>query len=536
MGFVLAVLPLLIILAGITYFKQSGLRMAFVGWFAAVVLAVSYFHTSVSVALAASLYGFLKALGISVAVIFTMYMIFLMGEVGALSVISDRVKRVVHGAENQALYIGIGFGSFLTSLGVVTPALFPPLLVVMGFTPVAAVAIAVLGYNATTSFALLSIPITLPAQVFSFDPIELAFKVSLFLPVISVGLALAVLWLIGGREAMRRAWVPAAVVGLAIALSCLVFTGIDYYSGQEIIPIRVVGAFAGLIAMGALQLYQRMKPAASDDGAAGASDETEVKASAAPAGQMSFVTALSPWIILTVLAVVTSVPTVTRWLADLPGELEVLKIWDQRVDLDILSQIYTWIFVAMLLALPFLKPSREQLGRTTNTWLKRAWGPFLAYSIYFCIAFVMDWSAREVVAGELVKGQYFGDYNMNVIVGLTLAAVFGAGYVFVAAALGLFGAVVGGSETSSNVMFYNIQREAATAVGLENQFMTVYGAHAVAGGVASAITPAKINNAVATIDAGPEVESGVMQKHITLAILLTVATGLLTGLLVSLGL
>lgn len=535
MGFVLAILPLLIILAGITYFKQSGLRMAFVGWFAAIVLAVAYFRTSPSVALAASAYGLLKALGISVAVIFTMYMIFLMGEVGALGVISERVKRVLHGAENQALYIGIGFGSFLTSLGVVTPALFPPLLVVMGFTPFAAVAIAVLGYNATTSFALLSIPVTLPAQVFDFDPIELAYKVSLFLPVISIGLAFAVLWLIGGRKAMRRAWVPAVIVGLAIALSCLLFTGIDYYSGREIIPIRVVGAFAGLIAMGALQLYgrltsgQRQGQAESSSEAGGASDEGTPH-------QMSFAAALSPWIILTILAVITSIPAVTSWLAELPGELEVVSIWDQPVDLDVLSQIYTWIFVAILLALPFLRPSREQLGRATNTWLKRAWGPFLAYSIYFCIAFVMDWSAREVVAGELVRGQYFADFNMNVIVGLTLAGVFGAGYVFVAASLGLFGAVVGGSETSSNVMFYNIQREATTAAGLEDQFMTVYGAHAVAGGVASAITPAKVNNAVATIDAGPEVESAVMRKHLTLAILLTIATGLLTGLFVSLAL
>jgi lactate permease len=63
--------------------------------------------------------------------------------------------------------------------------------------------------------------------------------------------------------------------------------------------------------------------------------------------------------------------------------------------------------------------------------------------------------------------------------------------------------------------------------------MTVYGSHAVAGGIASAVTPAKINNAVVTIDESHETESMIMRKHLLIALLLTVATGLLTGILVS---
>jgi lactate permease len=112
--------------------------------------------------------------------------------------------------------------------------------------------------------------------------------------------------------------------------------------------------------------------------------------------------------------------------------------------------------------------------------------------------------------------------------------VFGAGYIFVAASLGLFGAIVGGSETSSNVLFLKIQKTASDAVGLDHSgFMTVYGSHAVAGGIASAVTPAKINNAVVTIDESHETESIIMRKHLLIALLLTVATGLLTGILVS---
>lgn len=535
LSFVLAILPLLVILAGIALFNQSGLRMAVVGWLATLVLACTYFRTPLDVALMGSVMGFLKSFPISVAVVFTMLMVYLMGAVGALGVISNAIKGAVHGAENQALYIGIGFGSFLTSLGVVTPALFPPLLVVMGFTPFAAVAIAVLGYNATTSFALLSIPITLPAEVFGFDPIAFAYRISLFLPIISIGLAYGVLWMIGGRAAMRRGSTSALVIGGAVAVACLLFTGLDHFTGVEYVPLRVVGPFAGLFGMAVLQLYLRARGPREGDAV---DDGPAADGAAAAPPTMSLRRAASPWILTTILAVVTSIPAIKAPLQSLLGEREVLRFYsNQVVDLDLPVQIYTLILIAVLLSLVTLRPTRDQVAGSTRLWLRRAWGPFLAYSVYFCIAYVMLFSAQHAVNGELVATEHYRDFNMNVVVGTTLARIFGAGYIFVAAALGLFGAVVGGSETSSNVMFHQIQKEASTGIGLDDsEFLTVFASHAVAGGVASAITPAKVNNAVATIEAGVDVESQVMRKHLLMAVLLTVVTGVLCALFVSIGL
>jgi lactate permease len=143
----------------------------------------------------------------------------------------------------------------------------------------------------------------------------------------------------------------------------------------------------------------------------------------------------------------------------------------------------------------------RQAMKATSVWLKRFIGPFLSYSLYLCIADVVANSAKTIANGILGPSQSYNALNMNVVLGSTLAAIFGAGYIFVAASLGLFGAVVGGSETSSNILFLKIQRTAAQDVHLTNaQFVTVYGSHAVAGGRASAITPAKTNNAVVTID------------------------------------
>jgi lactate permease len=533
--FFMALLPLLVVLIGIIFFQQSGAAMAMIGWAVAVLLAFLYFKTPLTVALGASWYGFVKSFGISIAVVFTMFMIFLMKEVGALSVVAGAVKRTVVGKEVQALNIGIGFGSFLTSLGIVTPAMFPPLLVAMGFAPAAAVAIAVLGYNATTSFALLSIPITLPAEIFNIDVLAFTFKICIYLPVISVGLAFGILWLAGGKESMKRGAVPGVISGLSIALFALGFSIINYAGGREIVPVRIIGVLAGLLSMGVLVLWQRRF-----QGRKIAAELEQLKREN-PVQAGPLWRALSPWIILTVLAAVVSFPKINGWLSQVPGSLETFTVFDRTIDLDVLGQIYTWILISVLLSCFFLRPTAAQWRQAVTVWRQRFFSPFMAYAVYFSIAYVMAWSAMETIVGPggkaaLVPSAFFEVWNMNIVVGASLAAFFGGAYSYISPGLGLFGAVVGGSETGSNVLFFRIQEKACADLGLTpKQFMTVYGAHAASGGVASAITPAKITNAVATIGAGRKLEAQIMRKHMAIAIVLTVAIGVMTGIFVSIG-
>jgi lactate permease len=211
------------------------------------------------------------------------------------------------------------------------------------------------------------------------------------------------------------------------------------------------------------------------------------------------------------------------------------------MDFDVFAQVYTWILVAILLSLPVLRPSREQLARAMNLWLRRIWQPFSAYSFFFAVAYVMAWSSMTVSNSSLVPTAQFVTMNMNNVVGLTLAGVFGSMFVFVAPWLGLFGAVVGGSEASSNVLFFPILHKAAEGIGLttapENSsaFMTLYGSHANGGGIASAITPSKINNGVATIGADAKMESEIMRSHVPLVLIITFIVGAMTALFVAFG-
>ena len=135
----------------------------------------------------------------------------------------------------------------------------------------------------------------------------------------------------------------------------------------------------------------------------------------------------------------------------------------------------------------------------------------------------------------LEPNEHFGDFNMNGVLAAGLAASFGVGYIWVAGSLGLFGAIVGGSETGSNVLFMKIQSTTAKDIGLSSgEFLTMFGGHGAAGGVASAITPSKINNAVATIGEGPELEAEVMRKLLLVTVVLTIIINVMTGIFVSL--
>jgi len=57
----------------------------------------------------------------------------------------------------------------------------------------------------------------------------------------------------------------------------------------------------------------------------------------------------------------------------------------------------------------------------------------------------------------------------------------------------------------------------------------------VTGGIASTVTSVKINNAVVTIDESRETEAFFMRKHLVVALLLTIATGILTRIFVNIG-
>ena len=428
-------------------------------------------------------------------------------------------------------------------------------------------------------------------------------NIAIFLPVISVGFAFAILWVVGRMEAIKRSWFPALMSGLVISLSAIVLI---YWN---LVPISIVGVIAGAMSMASLYTYNTIKisiarntpqaVAANKSNttamtvlrlvglwiciaviltvlavifsvkfsmdpqaltllmmspilllivailgykiytALGSRKPAKVAADGGTANHsaMFLLRSLSPWIVLIFLVSVVGVPQVATYLNGLPGNLEVWTIFaDQKIDLNFLSQAYTWIFVASIIGIFTLDASRSQVIKALDTTVRRLAGPFLTYSLFFSIAYLMFYSGGSIIAGKFAPGAMINpSMNMDAIIGVALAGVFGAYYGFVAPIPGFIGSVIGGSETSSNVMFAKIQNVAVTnTIGASN-FPLAYGSLAVAGGVASAITPAKITNACATLGEGGAMESKAMSINMWVAIGLTLITCVMTLIFLKVG-
>lgn len=515
--FFMAVLPILVIFTGIVFLKQSGILMAVTGWLLTMIVAVVFFNTSPVIALYASLAGILASFGISLMVLFTILQVTMMDLTGAIRSISEKIRSIAAERYEQIMILNVGLGSFLVSIGATPVTMLPPIMMALGFSPLASVALPCLGYDPLTSFSLLAVPITLPATIFGFDAVIMGTQVALFLPVISTGLSLGMLWIADGGEGIRKGWVSAVLAGLSLGLSAILFVNILPGSA-----IGLVGVFSGLVTIVLLFIYKIMRarkvqktPGECERGGVMAGDPT----------LMPLWKAVLPWILLVVLVIIISIPQIQSGLYNLLGKTQVIHVVaDKAVDLKLMNQAYFWVVVSTLLAAPFLVRTRGDGTKIVRLWLKRAWAPTLATAFFFAIAYVMDWSGQTVINNTLVMVPGSGDLNMNAVIGLTLALVFGIAFPVISPLLGIFGSFVSGSETSSNVMFYGILQKATGALSLD--FAKVYAAHMVAGGIASGIAPAKIINAAAVIDQSA-IEGEVIKKSAIVVVLLALLTSAL---------
>lgn len=510
--FILAILPILLIFIGLVFLKQSGTLMGVVGWLLTVILAILFFQTSPDVALYASWSGVLSSFGISLMVLFTILQVTMMDVTGAITRITAYIKSIAAERYEQIMILNVGFGSFLVSIGATPVTMLPPIMLALGFSPLAAVALPCLGYDPLTSFSLLAVPITIPASAFNFDAKVLGSAIALFLPVISTGIALGMLWVADGWEGVKKGFSTALVAGLTLGFSSIVF--VNLLPGSA---IGLVGVFSGLVTIAVLFLLRAIRgkplnaPVVANTGAAN--------------GSMPLWKAAFPWILLVTFAIIISIPVIQTGLYNFLGPIQKIHVVANKfVDLKLLNQAYFWVLISTIIAAPLLVRSAGEAKQILSLWVKRAWAPTLAAMVFFAIAYVMDWSGQSVINGTLGFAPGANAFNMNVVIGLSLALFFGIAFPLFSPTLGLFGAFVSGSESSSNVMFYGILKKSTEVLNLN--FMQVYAAHAVAGGIASGVAVAKIINAAAVVDK-IGIEGEVVRKVAPVAIILTLLTGLM---------
>lgn len=509
-------LPIAIILVMLIGFKKAADISGMVGWIAIAAVALFCFQTSLEVIFRSTVVGLIRSFSVSLIVATSLLQMALMEQTGALKRIIIFVKTIA--SDNRAvqiMMINIGFGTLMVAVGATPVSLLPPILIAMGYSTYVAIALPAIGYDSLCTYALLGAPIVVfvdiansflgPGNGISLHQAGMIFF--MFLPVVSTLIGFCMLWIVGKWQAIKEGWLPCLITGASIGI-------VAYFTNQSDNLVVLTGVLCGIavILIMALYLLFTGKKVIDRNGLSPAELEYEKK--------YPLWKALTPWLLLVALILALNLPPeIFNYLYRvLKLPVAGLTADGSPVDTRALWQAYTWILASTVLAVPFLKPNRAQLKATFKIWWKRAPRPVFAAAIFFAIGEVMNMSGYDMAARQ------FAVPSMVTVLAGYSAQFFQNAYGSIVAFIGLFGGFITGSEASAIAMF--AKYTLATAQNLQmpvSGLIIVTAGLAFGGGLASVISPAKLQNAAAAIDKIGE-ENKVIRIAFVFSLILTTIT------------
>ncbi|MCJ7733264.1 MAG: L-lactate permease [Anaerolineales bacterium] len=508
LSILLALLPILIILLLLVWRRTPADISGVIGWICALLVAWLYFDTPLQNTLLISLSGVVASLPITIMVATSLLQITIMKETGAIDRVVAYIKTIAPGNKvAQILILNIGIGTLLAALGATPVSILPPIMIALGYSSFVAIALPSLGYDALCTYALLGIPVVVFANFVGLPVQEVGGYFARFMPVISTCIALAMLWLAGGWSLLWRGFFPTLLAGLTAGFIAIGMNALGL--------VTLTGIAAGLGVVLVMLAYLKLTGQTLQD-------RTQLTESdLALEKKVSLPASISPWIILTGFALLVNAPFLPFFelvfnrlsmpIEIIPGSPEKLRIF---------WQAYFWILFSTLIALPILKVNRTILKNSLAKWIKRAPRPMLASAIFFAIAYLINHSGKNA-AWELLDPAN----NMVFVIADGASRLFGRFYPAVSPFLGLLSGFISGSETSAIAMLTGIHLSTAEKIGSAG--LLIAAASGIGGGLASVISPAKLQNAAASIDKIGE-ESQVIRVTFVISLVITAVAALLT--------
>jgi lactate permease len=504
----LALLPVILVFLLLVAAKKAADISGALGWLAAVAIAWLFFKTPLAVALKASLSGMVASFPISLMVATSIFQVTVMIESGAIARVVALMKTVSpQDKVVQVLLINIGFGTLIAAMGATPVSILPPIMLALGYSTFISIALPALGYDALCTYALLGVPVLVFANFVGRPVGDIAHLFARYMPFISTCIAFGMLWIIGGWKMIWKGFVPTVLAGVTAGMIAIVMNAVG------LVPITGIAAGLGVVAV--MLAYLKVRGRRLIDRSLLNEQDLAVEK------KMGLLTATSPWLLLVFFSVLINLKALplqklfnVDWampLAIIPGAPEKLRL---------LSQAYFWLLLSTFLAMPLLKVSRKQFAISLKKWWQRAPRPVFAAAIFFALAFVLNHSGKGS-DWRLLDPQH----NMIAVVAAGAAALFGKFYPLVAPFIGLLGGFVSGSEASAIAMLTRLHLATAEKIGAYG--LLIAAASGIGGGLASVISPAKLQNAAASIDRIGE-ETKVIPVTFVIALAITLVCAVLT--------
>ena len=483
-----ASLPILLVIVLMVIFNWPAKRVMPLGWAAAFVLAAFVWKMPLNWLAGATVSGALEAFNILIIVFGAILLMNTLKNSGAIRTIKSTFYGISPDRRIQAIIIAFLFGAFIEgAAGFGTPAaLAAPLMVSLGFPPLAAAILALVGNSTPVSFGAVGTPIiggvarVLDSPAVRESIVQYGWTWETFIHQVGVYVAtghavvgtlmplmivLIMTKLFGEKKSFKDGFkvLPFAIfAGLSFTIPYLL---IAIFIGPELpsllgaliaLAITISAAKSGFLMPKSNWDFAERKY--SGDDCVGTVEAAHIKDDKP---QLSPILAWLPYILVAGLLVLTRVPALgIKALITSPA---VTIAWKGILGTKLaynLQALYlpgTIPFILIAILTIFLhKMDKKTVGETWSKSLKQMIPATIALVFAVGMVMVMRNSGNNAS----------GYVDMLKALSGAAAAAFASVWFFVAPFIGILGAFMTGSNTVSNVLFSTFQYEVAASAGI----------------------------------------------------------------------
>lgn len=484
---VLGSIPIIIALVLMVGYRLPAVKAMPAAWIAAVFLGVFLWQMPANWVAGATVNGILTAFSILVIVFGAILLLNTLKESGALSTISAGFSGITSDRRIQALILAFGFATLIEGAsGFGTPAaLAAPLLVGIGFPPLAAAIVSLIGHAPAVSFGAVGTPI-LGGVAAALDSPGIHQELSIpFTQWITgditiwnaafhfVGGALVIPFLVvlyltfffGSNGEWKRGlevWPVTLIAGLIFAVAQSITA---WLVGPEI-P-SMVGGLMVMVVLSFLAHRRILMPAKSwtfpDEDNWPHSWRGTVKPDL-PEMKMGLSMAWMPYLLVTALLLITRLEQLGLRAHFLAPEIRFHRIFGTD-----LSWVWNWaynpgIFPFMIVSVIcwfIYRIDRHRALGTVKTTIRQLLPATVAMASAVAMAQVMMHSSQNALGVD----------GMLISMAMASAELFQGVFPLISPWIGALGSFISGSNTVSNIIFSGYQYEVASTLGLSRTLM-----------------------------------------------------------------
>ncbi len=430
---------------------------------------------------------------------------------GDFEVVKHSIAGLAGDRRIQALLIAFSFGAFIEgAAGFGTPvAISAAMLIGLGFRPLQAAGLALIGNTAPVAYGVLGTPIIALAAVTGLPLEMLSAAAGRILPIFSLIIPFWIIWTMAGRKAMMEVWPACLVAGGSFAISQF---AVSNYHGPWLVDI--IGAIISMVSLVMfLKIWQPKNIWRYEH------EREDAHAAIVEQSTGKVVKAWMPWVFLSLFVFAWGTPQVKTFLnggsPKAPNFLNgyTVKTFEMK-----------GLHKLVIKAPPVVAKASPEAAVWTFNWLSLTGTSLLLAGI--CSGLLLGFSVKEIagifiktigrvkislltIAAMLALGFVSKSAGMDATMGLAFAST-GVLFPFFSAMLGWLGVALTGSDTSSNVLFGGLQKITAQQLGL-NPVLTA--AANTTGGVMGKMIDAQ-SLVVASVATNQQGEEGTILRYV----------------------